>query len=195
MAFGSLSLSGAVANAEIRKYLVEAEAALAAGDLTAAMTGAAVAFNLTMLDPNSSSPRLASGEGRFTLRGAALRGLGFHVPFSFSTRGGSEVENYVHKIGQAVTSSAEVFGEAITILGCGLDFTRYLQFKSQSPVVWAGFGKEPTVQWMREAPVDADLIEACVSFAVDAALLLGEEAKQVEQVAILDIWGADPSAN
>lgn len=171
--FAQLSLSGAVANAEVRQHLVEAETALAAGNLTDAMTGAAVAFSLTMTEPNTPASRTLSGERRFTLRSAALGGLGTHVPFGFTRGRDSQVENYIHKLGTAVTGTAEVFGEAITVLGAGLDLARYLEFKSQSPVVWVGFGREPSLQWMRDGPDNPEVVSACVAFAVDAALVLG----------------------
>lgn len=177
MPFDRISLAATVPDSDIRVGLQEAEAALANGDMTTALATSAVAFLRTIREHNSSV-RGAIGERRaYSVQAAALRGANIWDARSLSRGMDSGAERAAERLGEAVVNSAQVFGEAIAVLGHGIDFGQYLQFKTYAPVVHVGIGGNPTIQWMTEPTDDVEIVRQNVAFAVDAAVILATKSR------------------
>jgi hypothetical protein len=78
------------------------------------------------------------------------------------------------KLGEAVETMSRAFGEALTVLGYGLDYESYCLFRTFSPIVHEFYGGRMEFEWMQRAPPsDARLVERCLAFTLEAALKLG----------------------
>lgn len=169
--FDRISLVSLVQDERIRGQLEAAEQALADGNIGEALAEATAAFALLIAGTNHP-PRPISEERPYSLRSAALRGFS-----SFDVRRVGEAFE-ARKLGEAVVSSAEVFSEAITLIGHGLDFTRYLQFKMYAPVALLMMDGSVTIQQMRTPTSDPVAGRECVAFVVDTAIRLEQGAQR-----------------
>ena len=169
--FDRISLVSLIQHEGIRRSLEAAEKALADGKIGDALAKATAAFAL-LIAGTHHAPRPISEESPYSLRSAALRGFS-HFD---ARRVGDGLE--AKKLGEAVVSSAEVFSEAITLIGHGLDFTRYLQFKMYAPVALLMMDGSVTIQQMRTPTSDPIAGRECVAFVVDTAIRLEQGAQR-----------------
>jgi hypothetical protein len=180
LAFDSVSMAALVADATIRNKLQEAEAALQREDTGTSLSEAASAFVLTLARHTESAvPDVEGRTRRFSLRTTTGRMSRYDVSEFAKAVDGGKPFGPARKFGEAVSHSAEVFSEAITVVGYQLDFRRYLLFKSYTPIVYTLLGGELRAEWMQEPTRDLGIVAACIEFVVDAALRLGAAPDRV----------------
>jgi hypothetical protein len=83
-------------------------------------------------------------------------------------------------LGRPIRSLAEendralgILGEAIDLLGCGLDLKDYVLFGAHGPIVHQLINGSMSIDWMHQPTEDGNVVSRCLNFVVDAAVRLG----------------------
>lgn len=168
--FEKISLTDLVQSEKIRIELKAAETAMALSDWKTALGNAKLAFIYTMREYETRPRSAPKPWGGFRLSRA------FNAPFL-----GSDLDRTIGRSGRELISSIEkmasIFGEAITVVGYSLDFEGYLLFKTHTPVVHQFTDGHVKIEWMADPTIDSDIVERCVSFAIDTAIRLESTSK------------------
>ena len=165
----SITLSSLVQPGEIHDQIAVAEAALALGDYGTAIGEAAVTFRLLMRQLNTRS-RPDDGRRSYSLRNAALGNVSTFDPGTLSGYFRSFDSFKAKSMFEAVISSANVFADAITVVGHGLDLQEYLSFRSVLPAIYEMADGSIKYDWMIAPPTDEALARGCLDFVVNCAL-------------------------
>lgn len=173
--FETVSLTGVVQHTEARRHLVAAEGLMdstnpnydeAAGEI-------AIALQILLDDyqRETDAPHDTFMFGRSPFRSLDLR--------SITSRGGVSVsphaERELERFADAVQESVGALWSQLRILALGLDYRRYLRFRSLTPVVvWQQRTQYGRSEWRHDAPPTLEGCRFCLDFVVDAAIRLQE---------------------
>jgi hypothetical protein len=161
--FEEISMSRLVRSEKVRSELEEAERAFRAGGSETALRHAALAFHRAMNNFKYGDP-----PGTWDKRlydPARYDGFSFHDAFGDS-------------VVRRVKDAFEQIGDALTVVAYNLDYDGYRHLLTFGPVVHDTQNPEPFVQWMVEPTKDANTIDRCIQFAIDAALRLENAASR-----------------
>jgi len=161
--FEEISMSRLVRSENVRLDLEEAEKAFLVNDAETALTHAALAFHRVIKN-------FRYGDIPTTLE-KRLYDPTHHDRFSFHD---ALDDKFAGKI---IDAFAQI-GEAITIVGYGLDYDGYRHLLTFCPNIYNAFQPEPIVQWTMEPTKDPNAIDRCIQFAIDAALRLENAASR-----------------
>jgi hypothetical protein len=169
--FDRVSLVDLVPDDDVKIQLRLAEERLAAGKFADAMGEIAVAFySLLDMHRDRPSPTIRPSGTPFRIDQLVPT---FRMP---SSRMGKSMQPEAMTLITDFSSSVEKMGnglvEALTIVAYGLDFDRYLLFKSCSPVVHRFPGGPKKIQWLIEWHSGPEVVQECLEFVVDAAFRL-----------------------
>jgi hypothetical protein len=173
-----ISLTSLVPDQGAREALERAEIALQGGDHKTALGEVAVTFVL-LLQRHSRRAYNSTGMPRqYSLSDAALNGYGWSDASGLADHFDDFDRFKARKAFDAISNSAEVFSEALTVIGYGLDFRSYLRLKSHMPVVHVAIGGNTSIAWTKSPPSDPEIVRECIEFVVDTALRVGFESHE-----------------
>jgi len=97
-------------------------------------------------------------------------------PFwAFKTRFFLHIED--KKVGEAIDSqrqAIEFLYEGLKIIGFGIDYRKYILFKSLTPFSWMDINGKTHVSWLNEIDVQNNECQFCFDFVIESALRLQE---------------------
>lgn len=85
----------------------------------------------------------------------------------------------LHRVGEfvdAARKSIEELQNAVRILALGINYKKYVKFRSRLPVVMRMVSDDYVLQTMGRKEVDHDYIEFCIMFVVECAIRLAESS-------------------
>jgi hypothetical protein len=168
--FDKVSLVHLVTDAGAREKLEEAYRALAANDHQNALGSAAIAFILVQRAHNRNHASSLPPYAPTSLRAMVSRS-------AFADFSVNDLErvlgNSIRRLAEHNDRAVEVLGEAVELVGLGVDLKDYVLFKAYIPVVHQLIGGSMTIDWMQQPTEDHDTVWRCLNFVVDAAVRLG----------------------
>jgi len=168
--FNTISLSNFVQTEDARRHLLEAERLLAAGNIPDALAQVALAFQV-MLDDYVYKQLGRPYERLWRLGEDMPYTSSFSLGIDTKSREGLEWARFV----DGVLNSLRAMREALTVIAIGLDYRKYVRFKSLTPMVsWTGAGTYEVHQVSGLAHRTADDARFCYDFVVEAALKMHE---------------------
>jgi hypothetical protein len=170
--FHTISLVALISDKEIAQHVADAEKALSAKDYKKTLVHIKTAFILSLRQYETKA-RAASHQAHDpTLLSSTLHRLSpFHA--SDLARGlEGDASRAARDIAEAVESMASSFGEAITVIGYGLDFHTYLEFKANTPFAHETISGNIIPEFFQEPTQDTETIQRCINFVVDTAIRL-----------------------
>ena len=85
----------------------------------------------------------------------------------------------LHRVGEFVDAARESIEElqnAVRILSLGINYKKYVKFRSRLPIVMRMMGGNYVIQTMERKEIDHDYIEFCIMFVVECAIRLDESS-------------------
>jgi hypothetical protein len=76
----------------------------------------------------------------------------------------------------AAKKSIEELQNAVRILSLGINYKKYVKFRSRLPIVMRMVGGNYVIQTMKRKEIDHDYIEFCIMFVVECAIRLDESS-------------------
>ena len=162
--FDDISLIDVIKFARSRKLLKQAKSDFENGLIEESLQNIVLSFEYLILDYEESK------KDRFH-RSPFFFGESMAFLNSFHLRLGSEdgkIKDFVDK----VTGSIKAIQEAIKILGFGIDYRKYVKYKSIVPLVHFTLNSKPHFYIPRKMSLSKEDLEFCINFIVESALKL-----------------------
>lgn len=171
--FEDLSLARLVENTKIRDMIEKGLIELKAGELTAALGSAAVAFRMVQ-DAHNEKLKSSVRPYRFKpLRELAHSGRIRAVKFPVSSLNlQASVGEVIDSIENNAERTVQVFSEAIEAIGYGLNLAEFQVFKASCPFVITTASGTMSPGQLDYTPNDPNNVDRCLKFVVDAAIRL-----------------------
>jgi len=164
--FDNISLIDIIKFDRSRELLKQAKSNFEKGLIDKSLENIALSFEYLISDYEESkrnrfrrSP-FFFGESMIFLRS-------FHLGISYEDR---KIKDFVDK----VTESIEAIQKAIKILSFGIDYKKYVKYKSIVPSVQFAINGSPHFYTHRETTLNKENLEFCINFIVESALKLQE---------------------
>lgn len=166
--FFQISLIEYVSDVEAKSHLKNAMEFAKQSKFKESAQEVAVAYEKLV---NAYTSDAASSHSRFAYA------FGSNMAFMSASQLGFSGEG-LHRVGKFVDATGEsirALQDAVRILALGLNYKKYVKFRSRLPTVMCmGMNRNYVFQWMKEVELDFEYIDYCIMFVVECAIRLDE---------------------
>jgi hypothetical protein len=172
VSFEKISLASLINDPDILQHVISAEEWISQNNLRDTLASLQCAFTLSLrkyeLNAKDNSHQIFG----YTLRGSVRRYLSPFLPSNLARGLTGEAASAAKDIANAVQNMASAYGDAILVIGYGLDFHTYLLFKANAPVAHEMADGDIHIEFLNKPTEDLKLVKKCLDFVVDTAIRL-----------------------
>jgi hypothetical protein len=170
--FHEISLVALVSDSEVAELLKNAEKTFASKGYTQTLVCIKCAFILSLRKHEEQRARGYQSRHRPSLLDSVLQDLSPFTGSKLSDALKGDAGRAARDLAEGTRKMALTFGEAISVLGYGLDFHSYLEFKANTPFVHELANGKLMPELIGTLTEDTETIQRCINFVVDTAIRL-----------------------